>query len=206
MATRGEIRENCKFDMNVNSSQDDDSILDANWNRLIQQAYNKAWKELRTAVAREATVEQYDFTWESGALTMELPTVLKNATLYDLWEVNTSGIPIREFPGYFESRNFLRIYGVYPYNATLRAYYIPEVEQLEVDEQVPLLIPPQHHDLLEWETLILVKQLQDQEIPDSWQTRYDALKFSLFNEFKSRPLNARPTIRLKGAPMNRPLL
>lgn len=206
MATRGEIRNNVKFSLNVNASQLDDSILDADWNRLIQQAYNKAWKELRTAVAREATVEQYDFTWASGALTMELPGPLKNATLHEIWEVNTSGIPIREFPGYFESRNFLRIYGVYPYTATLRAYYIPEVEQLDTDTSVPVLIPPQHHDLLEWETLLLVKQLQDKDIPDSWQKRYDALKFSLFNEFKSRPFNPRPTIRLKGAPMNRPLL
>lgn len=206
MATRGEIRENCKFDLNFNASQEDDSILDADWNRLIQQAYNKAWKELRAAVAREATVEQYDFTWTAGALTMELPVPLKNSTLYDLYEVNTSGIPIREFPGYFESRNFLRIYGVYPYNATLRAYYIPEVESLENDSDTPRLIPPQHHDLLEWETLLLVKQLMDRDIPPSWQERYDALKFSLFNEFKARPINQRTGIRLKGAPLTRPLL
>jgi hypothetical protein len=206
MANLGEIRANCKFDLSVNDSQLDDHISDASWNRLINQSYNKAWKELRTQVAREATVQSYDFAWTTGALTMDLPDAIKDGTLHQIVEVNSSGVPIREFQGFFETRNRLRVMGGLAYSATLRVYYIPEVEQLVLDEQVPLLIPPQHHDFIEWETLLLVKQLQDKEIPEAWQKRYNELKFSLFNEFKSRPFNPRPGIRLPGAPMLRPLL
>lgn len=206
MATLGEIRANCKVDMNVNDSQLNDNISEATWNRLINQAYNKAWKELRTQVAREATVQSHDFAWDAGQLTMDLPLVLRNATLHQIVQVNASGIPIQEFPGFFETRNKLRLNSLLPYSATLRAYFIPEAETLTNDSDTPQLIPPQHHDFIEWETLLLVKQLQDKEIPEAWQKRYDALKFSLFNEFKSRPFNPRPGIRLPGAPMLRPLL
>lgn len=206
MANLGEIRANCKFDLAVNDSQLNDNISGASWNRLINQSYNKVWKELRTQVAREATVQSVDFAWESGALTMDLPVLLRNATLHQLIEVNTSGIPIGEFRGYFETRNKLRIYGSFPYTATIRAYFIPEAETLVNDSDTPQLIPPQHHDFIEWETLLLVKQLQDKDIPEAWTKRYNDLKFSLFNEFKSRPFNPRPGIRLSGAPMLRPLL
>ncbi len=202
----GEIRAAVKFGLNVDDSQLDDHISDASWNRLINQSYNKAWKELRTQVSREATVQSYDFAWDSGEQTMDLPTVLRNATLHQLIQVTSTGVPIGEFPGYFETRNSLRLYGSFPYTATIRAYFIPEAELLIDDISVPQLIPPQHHDFIEWETLLLIKQLQDKDIPEAWQKRYDALKFSLFNEFKSRPFNPRPGIRLPGAPMARPLL
>ncbi len=206
MATLKELRDNCKADLNVNASQIADDISEATWNRLINQAYNKVWKELRTQVSREAVVQSVDIQWPSGALTMDLPLNLQNATLHQIFEVTSQGVPLRDFPGFFETRNVLRIYGAYPYNATLRVYFIPEAEPLAVDSDSPTLIPPQHHDFIEWETLILVKQLQDKEVPAMWSKRYDELKFSLFNEFKSRPFNPRPAIRLPGAPMARPLI
>jgi uncharacterized protein YgbK (DUF1537 family) len=95
MADLGEIRANCKFDLNVNDSQLDDYISPESWNRLINQSYNKVWKELRTQVSREATVQSYDFAWTTGALTMDLPDAIKDGTLHHrLHLANQTNLPI----------------------------------------------------------------------------------------------------------------
>lgn len=201
----GQIREAVKRRLNMNASQLDDSIDPAGWLDFINEAYSDTWKLVRNTAPRECTVESVDFTWPAGANTYTLPTELKNATIYQIIQVNAQGVPCGSFWGFFEKRNVLRLPPGSPVGGlTFRIYFIPEAEELTGDTSVPQLIPPQHHDVIMWECLNTVKALFDKEVPERWESTLEDLKFLLCKEFMARPINDRARIRLPDAPLIRP--
>lgn len=205
--TLGQMRALCKLYLNVNASQLNDDITDAQWNAFIQQAYNDVWMRVRTQVSRATLLSSTDLTWPAGQQTMTLPTNLQNALIYDIWRIDGNGNPLCQFQAFFETRNVLRNPTIF-FNAAgwqIRLYFVPEIEQLTNDEAIPNLIPPQYHSVLVWETLLVVKALYDKEIPASWEKKRDEVDFSLIKEQSTRPVAQRSNIMLAQSPMARPL-
>jgi hypothetical protein len=208
--TREDIINFCKFAMNVNSSQANDDISDANWITLVQNAYKTMWNRIALELApKGAVVQQFDTTWPSGDFTFTLPTSLENAIIYECWYLDSNGQPYSRMDAAFDIRNVMRL-NYYPSFSPggfpFRIYYIPDAEKLAVDNQVPALLPARHHEVIAWEALRTVKMLTDKEIPESWQAKFEDLELSLMKEFQSRPLANRPNVRSLWSPIARPLI
>lgn len=203
----GQIRARCKLYLNVNASQLNDDISDANWNDFINQAYSDVWMRVRTQVSRATLLISQDIQWPPGAQTLTLPTNLQNAVVYDIWQLDGAGNPLVQFGGFFETRNVLRMPSISWSTAgyTMRIYFIPEVEVLAIDDQSPLLIPPQYHNVITWEALMVAKALYDKAIPDSWEAKRNEIELSLVKEQSTRPVAFRANIGLATSPMVRPL-
>lgn len=208
--TRDELIDACKFDMNVNDSQLADDISDTSWVRLVNNAYQEVWNRLSLELAPKGSVVQYvDKTWTAGAFTYTLPTELKNAIIYELWYLDSNSQPYARMDAVFQSRNLLSLnylQSFSPGGFTFRIYFIPDAEKLAADSSEPQLIPPRHHQIIEWQTLITVKMLADKEVPQMWLAKYENLELSLMKEFTSRPLANRPNVRSLWSPIERPLI
>src|SRR6187549_332630 len=104
--TRSEIIDFCKFAMNVNASQSDDSISDAQWVTLVQNAYKSIWNRIALETApKGAVVQASDQEWPSGDFTFTLPNDLKNAIIYELWYLDSNSQPYARVDATFDKRN-----------------------------------------------------------------------------------------------------
>lgn len=208
--TRDEIIDFCKFAMNVNASQSDDSVSDANWVTLVNNSYRAIWNRISLELAPKGSVVQtFDTSWPAGDFTYTLPTQLQNALIYECWYLDSNNEPYNRIDATFEKRNVMRL-NYYPSFSPggfpFRIYFIPEAEKLAVGTDVPQLIPPRHHEVIAWEALRTVKMLTDKEIPEMWQAKFEDLELSLAKEFQSRPLANRPNVRSLWSPIARPLI
>lgn len=208
--TRAEIIDFCKFAQNVNDSQADDSISDAHWIQLVNNAYKTIWNRVALELApKGAVVQEFDTDWPAGDFTFTLPDSLKNAIIYECWYLDSNNQPYNRIDAIFDKRNVMRL-NYYPSFSPggfpFRIYYIPDAEKLEVDEQSPALLPARHHEVIAWEALRVVKMLTDKEIPEMWQAKFEDLELSLMKEFQSRPLANRPNVRSLWSPIARPLI
>jgi len=205
--TLGEIRAQVKLYLNVNNSQLNDDLSDANYNTFIQNAYKNIWIRLRGTASKSVLLASQDLPWASGAQTVILPTNLQNALIYDLWYLDSGSNPYARLNAFFETRNVLRITlsGITISGFNFRVYFIPEAETLTSDSSTPALIPPSHHEVIVWETLKIIKMLYDKEIPDSWMRRMDDIEFTLNKELMTRPVSQRANIVSLDQPIARPL-
>ena len=208
--TRAELIAFCKFAMNVNSSQDNDDISDANWINLVNNAYRTVWNRISLELAPKGAVVQYsDQTWPGNSFTFTLPNNLKNAIIYELWYLDSNSQPYSRVDATFEYRNVLTLaynQSFAPGGFNFRIYFIPDAEPLENDTSVPELLPARHHEVIAWEALRVVKMLTDKDIPQMWQAKFEDLELSLMKEFQSRPLANRPNVRSLWSPIARPLI
>lgn len=203
----GQLRAKVQTYMNVNSSQLPDDLTTANWNSFINDGYKNLWLRVRAQVSRSNLLASIDLTWPAGSQTFTLPANLQDAAIYDMWQVDSSGNPLIQFCGFFETRNVLRL-PMWPQGFqgfTLRVYYIPETEDMANDSDSPSLIPASHQEVIVWEALKIVKILLDKAIPDSWVRRCDDVEFVLVKELATRPISSRSNIKLATNQMNRPL-
>ena len=184
---RREIRDYAGFILGFNDEQTEGDFTTARLNKAINWAYENRWNETKQQVARASLVEYTDVEWASGEPTFELPEDLRGKALYKFVQVSSDvelQLSIR-----FQTRNVLMWDESGPTgDITLRVYYIATAEKLETDEQVPLLIPPAHHQLIAWDAAILLKTIADQEVPAKWTTMQENLSMSLVKDLDSRPL------------------
>lgn len=184
---RREIRDYAGFILGFNDQQTENDFTTARLNKAINWAYEQRWNETKQQVGRASLVEYVDETWASGAATFTLPAYLQGKALYKFVQVSND-VEV-ELAISFQTRNVLRWDESGPTGAiTLRCYYISATEKLETDEQVPLLIPPAHHQLIAWDAAILLKKIADQQVPSSWLETQDSLAMSLVKDMSSRPL------------------
>lgn len=194
----------------ANDSQLNDSISPESWVEYVNESYNKVLMDWQTKVPREVKVESYDDEWPEGELTFELPVAIRESIIHQIVLVNTEGVPVGTFPGYFEKKNVLRVpVGFSVSEFPLRFYYIPVAEKWTSIDDVgssPLFVPDRHCPLIVWETLILAKSIADREIPDRWEIFRQQAEFLFFKENMARPQATGASIKLPGAPLLRPIV
>lgn len=206
---REQIIDFAKWGLNVNASQFDDSITPDRWNQLCQMSYKNCWSKFRTQVAKASILTYTDIAWPSGATTFTLPATpidLTNAVIYAIMgydsSTTTSPTCFYPLPVQFLSRNVLS--APVALTTTMRIFYIPDVEYLQTG-QSPLLIPPQHHELIAWDMLRIVKMFADKEIPQQWDNRTQELELNWVKEWSTRPLAVRAGVINLDFPILRPI-
>lgn len=191
---RLELKNELEFILSNNSNQDDPDFTSARLLKALDSSYRQIWNYVRQHVSKAHLLESYDFTWESGEDTMELPDPLKDKALYAFYDV-TSDQADYALRLTFETRNVLRWYSDGPTGDTdIRAYFVSAAEKLETDESVPRLIPTEHHDLIALQAAIILKEIADQEVPPSWERRRERLEMDLIKDLSVRPIADRARI------------
>lgn len=194
----GDMISEVKLMLHVNSSQLNDNISQDDYRLLLNQAYASLWSDIRTEVSEANLLAKYDIQWPPQAQTMDLPEPLQDKLIWDIWQLGPpSDTPLVPATVRFETRNVLRMDFPGPVlaaNLGLRIYYVPDVEQFQEDQQIPLLIPPAHHRVIVWQTLVDIKMLWDKTVPDTWLDRLDKLKGNLLQELRTRPVAQRANI------------
>lgn len=194
----GDITDEVKLMLKVNRSQLNDDIAPSDYRLFAQQSYESLWTDIRTEVSEANLLAKDDILWNSANRTMPLPVPLQDKLIWDIWQLGADGItPLCPANIRFETRNVLRmnVGPVITANLGLRIYYVPDAEQFIDDKQTPLLIPPAHHRVIVWQTLVDIKMLWDKEVPDSWNDRLDKLKGGLLQELRTRPVAHRANIK-----------
>lgn len=203
-----EIRDIAKQRLSVNDSQLNDDIEPESWVDYVNEAYNTLILELQSQAPRENIVEYIDMAWPEGSLTLNLPDVLIDVPIYQIVQVDTSGNPCGDFPGYFETKNTLRTPSGYAnIGFNIRVYFLRSAEKWDGgDGQTPLMVEERFHWLLVWRTLITIKSTVDKSVPDKWEKESEKLSFLFFKEHVARPIAQRGRTRLPNAPLTRPLV
>ena len=153
----------------------------------VQRAYEREWNKARIQLTKAQVVMSTQFTWPSGAITTDMPALLRNRIIHSIYDItdNPQGIGLRTVFYIEDVTKRLRwpstvgTPGTGPFRDTLlRAFFMPQVEQLSLPESTPQLIPTEYHQLLGWSAAIELSDMLDggRTAQPAWKPRYEDLQ------------------------------
>ncbi len=169
----------------------------------VKAALNRGYaREVRAAKLRgnlEYFKGQTALLWPANTMDMKLNSLMLRSEWLRLEDVTDSrratllevGSHSGEALIYFLDRTTLRWGSSGPGNdRNLRLSYLAFAETLIEDEDEPMLVPPEYHELLAYSAAVELRAFADEEIPSAWQKRY--LQFQM--EFWKAVSRGRPHI------------
>lgn len=209
---RSELIDRIKFYLNVNDGQTDQDVTDARLVQLLDLQYT----ELVTRAKQEGISDYFKKTstdtWDSGELTFVIPNSLNQHSIMRIMDV-TAGEPggsidigsASNSTGIFWLDNRTLQWGTDgpASNVSLRFYYVAQAEALLSNTAEPLLIPPEHHNLLVWATAIEFRSIADDEVPQRWLERKSELEMAYHKAIsRGKPWDNEPWIRPRESDFN----
>jgi hypothetical protein len=204
--TRGEIETFTKFIMLPNSRQATNSVFTpTDITNAVQRAYEREWNEFCIIATRSQVVVSHQFTWPSGQISMPMPRLLQGRIIHSFFDItdNPQGIGLRTV-FYIEDLTKLMRWpstvgtpGTGPFRDTLlRAFFLPHAEALESADQTPVLIPPNHHQMLAWSAAVELVRIADGDgaVNGEWKDTLTALQTTYWQQCKVAVLADRARI------------
>lgn len=188
----GQIRNKVSYLVNFNPGQTDQDFRGpaAYANQRVHDAINEAYTEevnLGKTASRDWFRRRVAMTWTADAATMAIPLTVKDADIeIVLNETSTTpGVPVPIWNLITDGSGLYRYdmdtWGWYPTPSaaqTIAIYYVGRPVELNQDDDEPSLIPMDHRDLLVWSAGIILKTIADEEAPQKWIKRQEALRFN----------------------------
>lgn len=194
--TRLELADFTKFILSPNSRQATNNLfVPADLINGLQRAYEREWNKFRGVATKSQVVMSHQFTWAAGEPSKAVPALLRDRIIHSIYDItdNPNGLGLRTV-FYFEDLTKLMRWpsttgtpGQGPFRDTLlRALFKPYVEKLEADDQTPVLIPPDHHQLLGWSAAVELVEIAngDAAVPTTWRDRLSDLQTDYWQECK----------------------
>jgi len=192
-----EIQTETKELLNFNSSQTDQDFTLVQVKSAINRAYRREYVRARQEGSRRYFISTTDVTWPSSTATLGLPSRLQGAQIVRVCDITDSN-PGSElvFSDYgnvgdlfWLNRNTLQWGTTGPGSSkTLRFEYFPSITKLVQDEDLPDLIPSEHHDIIFWSAAIDLRNRADEMAPQSWLFERENLRMDLWKDIsKNRP-------------------
>jgi hypothetical protein len=153
----------------------------------VQRAYEREWNKSRIQLTRSQVVMSTQFTWPSGAISMNMPLLLRGRIIHSIYDItdNPHGIGMRTVFYIEDVSKKMRwpstvgTPGTGPFRDTLlRAFFMPQVEVLDQATSEPGLIPVDYHQLLGWSAAIELSEITggDKSVPATWRNRLEDLQ------------------------------
>jgi hypothetical protein len=202
---RGTLRQELSFLLNAEENAADQAFNTSRLNKAIDQAYEREWERAKLHANGEfSKMYQDGLTWPASQLRLVLPESLASKTIIDIYDI-TSGEPgavlISKSNYTWADRGTLQWVGTTgPGSAkSLRVYYEAVAEPLINDDAVPVLIPPQFHQLLVWSAGCQLRAGADERMPPDWVTERDDLRLDCYKHLsRGKPLSAPPVMGGQG--------
>ena len=205
--------------LNFNSSQTDQDFTTSQIKKAINRAYLRETNKARQEGLSGYFKAQTDVTWPSGDLTFPLPERLRGVQLIKLVDVTDnssgSGYCVVVYDGgdpptgtpawdsqmllgtiFWKDRNTLQ-WGENGPNEdkTLRVEFMSKTETLTNDDDVPELVPGEHHELLFYSAAVDLRTRADEAAPMEWLRQQMELRIDFYKDVsRGRPHTSVPTI------------
>lgn len=157
-----ELRTMLKFILNTNTAQAHQDFvgpstsLNQNYDRMLNQAALKEWREAQMGADRRYFLRSMDVTWMSGEVTFVLPKPIDSANIDIIYNVtdgsNGEPIVVRSRP---DAGIFWRDFETLQWDntgpnqdTTLRFWYLHEPDLLVGESDIPTWCPRQHRDII----------------------------------------------------------
>ena len=192
-----ELQDETKELLNFNASQTDQDFTLKQIKNAINRAYRREYVRARQEGSRRYFISTTDATWVASSKTLELPERLYGAQIIRICDV-TDNDPGSEliFSDYgnvgdlfWLNRNALQWGSNGPSSdKTLRFEYFPRISKMIQDDDVPDLVPSEHHDIIFWSAAIDLRNRADEMAPQAWMFERESLRMDLWKEVsKNRP-------------------
>ena len=183
--------------INFNSLQADQDFSAAQIKNAVNRAYAREYRKARQEGIRRYFSTTIDLTWKADDVTFLLPASIKNAQICKVTDVSHTdpGTAIvfdeRGFLGdvFWKNRVTLQWGQTGPNeDKTLRFEYMPEPEKMANDDDVPELIPSDHHEVIFYSAAIDLRTRADEMAPPSWMNEREELRMDLYKDMsRGRP-------------------
>jgi len=183
--------------INFNSLQADQDFSAAQIKNAINRAYAREYRKARQEGIRRYFSTTTDLTWSSSDTTFILPDNLKGAQICKVTDVTSAdpGSAVifddRGFLGdvFWKNRITLQWGASGPgEDKTLRFEFMPEPEKMLNDDDVPELVPSDHHELIFYSASIDLRTRADEMAPPSWMSEREELRMDLYKDMsRGRP-------------------
>ena len=191
--------------INFNSLQADQDFSALQIKKAVNRSYAREYRKARQEGIRRYFTTTLDITWSANTVTIELPNGLKHAQLCKVTDVSATdpGTAIvfdeRGFLGdvFWKNRVTLQWGQTGPNeDKTLRFEFYPEPEKMNNDDDVPELLPPDHHELIFYSAAIDLKTRADEMAPPAWLNEREELRMDLYKDMsRGRPHSDVTSIR-----------
>lgn len=190
---------------NANPTQSDARWPRETYENALQEVYQE---EIEMGVENGLAdfFKRYlDFTWPASQVDLVVPDVLKGSQILRLSDI-TNGTPgslidFSEFGEvgliYWVDAETLRWDRTGPQaDVTIRAHFIPVAEPLVTDTSEPKYIPRSNHSLLAWATVVWLKTISLQSVPQMLIVKLQEKRARFWKKMaKGRPTSNTPIIR-----------
>lgn len=198
--------------INFNSLQADQDFSATQIKNAINRAYAREYRKARQEGIRSFFFAYRDLTWDNGSLTMSLPEGMRGAQICKITDVTDdssgSGYHIVVYDGgdppegspswtsqsfsgavFWKDRNTLQWGTSGPSeDKTLRFEFMAEPEKMANDDDVPELIPSDHHELIFYSASIDLRTRADEMAPPSWMSEREELRMDFYKDVsRGRP-------------------
>tara|TARA_R100000700_G_scaffold40810_1_gene57824 strand:+ start:784 stop:1461 length:678 start_codon:yes stop_codon:yes gene_type:complete len=208
--------------LNFNSSQTDQDFTTSQIKKSINRAYQRETTKARQEGSSSHFKARTDITWPSGSLTFSLPERLKGAQIIKITDITEnqsgSGFYIVVYDGgdpgppdygtpawdnqtilgsvFWRDRNTLQWGEDGPSeDKTLRVDFLSRAETLINDDDVPELVPIEHHELLFYSAAIDLRTRADEAAPVEWLRQQMELRIDFHKDVsRGKPYTNVPTI------------
>jgi hypothetical protein len=181
--TRAELVSRVQLYISANSTQQSTEFSSAAFIQFVQDAYTRLWNRIRYSVNSAGNVAKQDIVWPQGQSTLTLQSAgLVGKELMGFYFINGDGTTGQRFDVRFQDPQTLMWvsnpqFASFNTAQNMRVYYRVTAEKLTSDSSTPVLLNPEHHEAIVYEALIQIKEIEDQNVPESWVARRDDLEF-----------------------------
>jgi hypothetical protein len=192
-----ELQNETKELLNFNASQTDQDFTLVQVKNAINRAYRREYVRARQEGTRRYFITTTNVIWPASSATFELPTRLQGAQIIRVSDITGSdpGTEIT-FSDYGSSgdvvwlnRNTLQWGSTGPSaDKTLRFEYFAKADKMVQDDEVPTLIPYEHHELIFYSAAIDLRNRADEMAPQAWLFERENLRMDFWKDIsKNRP-------------------
>lgn len=197
---RGQLRQELSFLLNAEENAADQAFNTSRLNKALDQAYEREWERAKLHANLEHAKMYTSYDWPAAQFRLALPDALAHKTIIDIYDI-TNGEPgslltVRADYIWADRGTLQWCSTSGPSSAlVIRLFYEAVAEPLLNDEAVPVLVPPQFHQLLVWSAGCMLRTGADETAPASWLVERDDLRIDCYKHLsRGKPLSAPPTM------------
>lgn len=184
------LQDRVLYIFDANPLQSDADVSQGNVKWALNESYRDEINLAKTECNLLFFYRTYNFTWPRSQNEYVLTgTPLEWMDLYLFQDVTSGENRPQEIQPFWRDANTLtwgRRDGPSS-DRNIRTTYVANAEELKGDGQQPALIGPAYRHLLSWSAAILLREIAEEQAPQSWERRRDKLRFGWWSALESRP-------------------